>query len=792
MWSRLRDRIAGLFARKQDTSENAVAEVSNADAAPAAEEAATDDATFGEAQFTDGEARFTDAETQRIDEPTVSDTPVSSIDHDVGKSEAEADIAESEPAAVAPPDDFKFPWTRPEGDPSVEPVPEAIPLLDTAPDTFDALAEPQAESTPKAGRPGFFARLFGRKTKDVPLETTPDLEIEPAAATDDAPVVAEAMDVEMSDVDLAYEASAEQPTYEAPPDLPIYEAPPDRPTYEAPPDLPTYEAPQELPTYDPPSEPQIVEDTFASVEDALPVADDAFFIPEDVPDAPAKPGLFSRLFRRGSKETRRPSLEIEVHEDRIEAAAQALDDVGEEQFESFEGKSSVTEETFESVDEALPSPSLEGLPMIGDFAPPASDHSLIEADVVDDTLDVPPIGERGTAEADVIEDTLDVPPIGDRATAEVDVVVDDVPPIGERTTDEVDLAELPALPLDNDAEAEALAEATTAFDGESTLEIEEKTDEFEVVPPPAPPGDEEKVDTLEVDRKSFWTKSFIGKLFRRGDTEVEKVGAKETEAAEEKQAVFLLAKFRAFYNEIIRFQHQKSEFTAGFATAIVTEYAADQSPDAAAEGLSKRLSELLELQAAEAKWMGGEAAERYPDAQYAMAALADETFEHMEWDGQPSWPKVSLERRIYQTNAADVELFRRIDKLLKESPDSVVARDLARVYLLVLAAGFQGKWRPFGLTRPVAEYRRRLYEYIHNDDALMLYGAERKIFPDAASRTLEGAAVSRFSAAQRWAAILLFLVISYTVIAHIAWNRVSADLKDVTARIKSGGAAGVR
>jgi type IV/VI secretion system ImpK/VasF family protein len=305
-------------------------------------------------------------------------------------------------------------------------------------------------------------------------------------------------------------------------------------------------------------------------------------------------------------------------------------------------------------------------------------------------------------------------------------------------------------------------------------------------------AEEEKIDTLEVDRKTFWTSSFIGKLFKRGETEVEKVGAKETEAAEEKQAIFLLAKFRAFYNEIIRFQHQKSEFTAGFATAIVTEYTADLSPDAAAEGLSKRLSELLELQAAEAKWMGGEAADRYPDAQYAMAALADETFEHMEWEGQPAWTKYSLERRINQTNASDVELFRRIDKLLKESPDSVVARDLARVYLLVLAAGFQGKWRPFELTRPIAEYRRRLYEYVHDADSLMLYAPERKIFPEAASQTLEGAAVARFSAAQRWAAILIFLVISYTVIAHIAWSRVSADLKDVTARIKSSSPAGVR
>src|SRR5207244_7184565 len=135
-------------------------------------------------------------------------------------------------------------------------------------------------------------------------------------------------------------------------------------------------------TYDPPVEPQpqIVEDTFASVEDALPAADDAFYIPppEDVPVEPAKPGILSRLFRRGSKETRRPSLEIEVHEDRIEAAAQALDEVGEEQFESFQGKSSVVEEHFDSVEEALPAPSLEGLPLIESFAPTETERFVVE------------------------------------------------------------------------------------------------------------------------------------------------------------------------------------------------------------------------------------------------------------------------------------------------------------------------------------------------------------------------------------------------------------------------------
>ena len=72
----------------------------------------------------------------------------------------------------------------------------------------------------------------------------------------------------------------------------------------------------------------------------------------------------------------------------------------------------------------------------------------------------------------------------------------------------------------------------------------------------------------------------------------------------------------------------------------------------------------------------------------------------------------------------------------------------------------------------------------------MLYASERRVFPDATSRTLAGEAVARFSTAQRWAAILVFLVVSYTVVAHIAWSRASADLKDVTTRIKSDAAAG--
>lgn len=256
--------------------------------------------------------------------------------------------------------------------------------------------------------------------------------------------------------------------------------------------------------------------------------------------------------------------------------------------------------------------------------------------------------------------------------------------------------------------------------------------------------------------------------------------------------VFLFTKFRAFYNEIIRFKHQKTEFAAGFSTAIMSDTQSESSvhPHAAAETQSKKLIELLELQAAEAKWMGGEMMMRYPDAQYAMAALADEIFSHSEWEGQAAWGEHALELHLYRTRGAEFEVFKRIDRLLKDAPNTPGSRDLARVYLLVLAAGFQGKYRQFGLTRALADYRQRLYEYVHHRDSLMLYAPDRRLFPSAATRTLEGHAISRFTAAQRWTAILATVVVTYLLVSHLAWNRVAEDLSDVTSRIVTDEAAG--
>lgn len=306
--------------------------------------------------------------------------------------------------------------------------------------------------------------------------------------------------------------------------------------------------------------------------------------------------------------------------------------------------------------------------------------------------------------------------------------------------------------------------------------MEKKTDEVPVVTEPI----------IEVPTKPIrWPRLVVVlQRLRLWHASTKPAAAMDAATVVEGNTVFLYSKFRTFYNEIIRFKHRKTEFTAGFSTAMMSEAAAlPTDAKGAAEALSRKLLEVLELQAAEAKWMGGEIASRYPDAQYAMAALADETFTLLEWEGQAAWQEQLLEQHLFRTRAAAHDLFKRIDRLLKDAPNTAVSRDLARVYLMVLAAGFHGKYRQFGLTRALTEYRQRLYEYIYRDDALLLFAPDRTLIPEITTRTVVGQAVSRVSSAQRWAAILAFVAVSYIVIAHVAWSRLSADLKDVTGRI---------
>jgi type IV/VI secretion system ImpK/VasF family protein len=248
---------------------------------------------------------------------------------------------------------------------------------------------------------------------------------------------------------------------------------------------------------------------------------------------------------------------------------------------------------------------------------------------------------------------------------------------------------------------------------------------------------------------------------------------------------FVLKKFHSFYQEIIRFRHQKSTLAGGMATAVgdaagVHASADPSNPARAAKEQSSKWRELLQLYAAEAKWLGGDKSGRYPDAQYVMVALADEVLATTDWLGRAAWEQHRLEPAFYQSSDAGAKVFRDIDELLR-AQGTPANRDLALVYLMTLAAGFRGIYGDPGDDAKLAEYRRRLYHFAHRRDPRL--AESRTLFPSTVAYTVEGRAVPRVSMVQRWLIVLAAALVAYLVIAHMVWTGAVADLTDVLGRI---------
>jgi type IV/VI secretion system ImpK/VasF family protein len=713
-------------------------------------------------------SRTSDSAPQVDDEPE-SDQPLVFLDTGAEPAD-EARIADPEPveaAAEASADDydhdafdaaFDSPSPLRDDQALTETVDDLEPIVDAAaePELLPVAEQPVAEEPRKSG---IFARLFGRRSKSM---EPPEEIVSPAPLDWSTDASAEARHDEIaepvSEVDEFASATSDDAASVSWLDRVEESAPSEA---EVEPEIPDFlqaettgvegEATFEGPTLD---EAPLDEPT---LDDALPT-DDAEPPPpyveqptqpwpgigaDEEPVVDRKPGFFARIFGRKSRSVEELPDAVSAESGELQAEGATGEEIVARAEDAFADRGAMfTHDDAEATrEDALPFASVEDALPVPDAQPSFPDATLSDPDVT--LSDVPFPDVILSDDPDVTLSGVPVPDMplrhaAQRAPADTHSLFGD-------TIDPGDIQPSSDSPTMEEIDSRPTMETTARDTVQATPLDDESTDEFV---PPVP---------IEVDPK-----------------------------AEASRGPFFVPKFRSFYNEIVLYKHQKSQFTGGFATAIV-DYSSDLSPDAAAKGLSARLNEILDLQLAESTWLGGEAAARYPDAQYAMAVLADELFTHMDWPGQFAWPQYLLEPRIFRTRAAEVEFFKRVDKLLKNEAEdpSPAAKDLARMYLLVLASGFKGKYRQPGLVRPLAEYRRRLYEFVSGQDPLLLYADERRIFPEATERTLESKAIKRFSGLQQWAAALILILLSYTLLANFAWKRVSADLTDVTARVEA-------
>jgi type VI secretion system protein ImpK len=239
----------------------------------------------------------------------------------------------------------------------------------------------------------------------------------------------------------------------------------------------------------------------------------------------------------------------------------------------------------------------------------------------------------------------------------------------------------------------------------------------------------------------------------------------------------LLAQFGEFYTELLRI---KSALAIGGHRVGRAEglSVADVS-----EAMHRHLRTLLERQAARARqWGGAYGQALYAEAEYVMAALADETLLlRVEWGGCETWQYRLLETALFGTSLAGERVFERLDTLLADPARAHPS--LATLYLIALALGFRGRYWRDEDSGQLRHYRMALARIITR--AVPDIGETGpRLFAQAYGPTVGQGRVLRLPGLRPWlmtaaAVVILFLVSSYGL-----WRFAIADLEHAIAEIE--------
>lgn len=243
---------------------------------------------------------------------------------------------------------------------------------------------------------------------------------------------------------------------------------------------------------------------------------------------------------------------------------------------------------------------------------------------------------------------------------------------------------------------------------------------------------------------------------------------------------FLLASFEEFFADLERVRRAVISDPWGIRARDLDAHDRKELRQNAAHSVRKRLQALLEKQASEAGLRRGDHGARlYREAQYIMAALADELFLDLEWEGREAWGSDLLETRLFGTHVAGERIFQRIDQLLAER--DLAYREIKVIYLLALSLGFQGMYRG-GAIEEVERYRAALYDLVFPRQASVTRG-ERRLFPQSYMHTLDRSRPIRLPTIGRWASALAIVLGLYLAAAHLVWHGTTRDLREINAEI---------
>jgi type VI secretion system protein ImpK len=242
---------------------------------------------------------------------------------------------------------------------------------------------------------------------------------------------------------------------------------------------------------------------------------------------------------------------------------------------------------------------------------------------------------------------------------------------------------------------------------------------------------------------------------------------------------FLLTQFEEFYQEVIRLkQLVRYDCWTPSAERLST---LDRTRLGTATTVWQQLLSVLERQALTPRWSGNDfGAEFFREVQYAMAALADEIFLQLDWEGKEPWRSNLLESKLFHTHVAGELFFQKVEKVL-QSRDPIYT-ELATVYLMALGLGFCGKFRGLEGATQLDHYRRRLFAFICQRNPDLRHEAKH-LFPQAYAYILDQGEDTRLPDPRKWMAALAVLILILGVVSHALWMYLTADLVRVIQQI---------
>lgn len=164
------------------------------------------------------------------------------------------------------------------------------------------------------------------------------------------------------------------------------------------------------------------------------------------------------------------------------------------------------------------------------------------------------------------------------------------------------------------------------------------------------------------------------------------------------------------------------------------------------------------------------------EAQYIFVAMADEVMISHNWHGADYWRQNCLETKIFQTQVAGERIFSQIESLLKTNDP--LQRELARLYLLCLALGFQGKFRAQGNSQ-ILSYKQQLFSFIYHRSSSLAQGEREYMLEDSLKFVFTEAPTKGLPDLRAWAVTALSVLVIYLLVSYGIWMAISQDLHEV-------------